>query len=163
MASMKKEVTVDYNIKVAWHAISRMYNQQAIKNDITTSIGFVLLNINTEHGTPATKIAPLMGLEARSLTRMLRNMEDKGLIYRKQDSQDKRSIRIFLTEEGKAKKEISRKTVKAFNQGVRERVPMKKLQIFFEVINEINRYIEETNNSYPEEIKLKDRIGIKEP
>ena len=45
---MKPEETVDYNIKVAWHAISRMYNTQAAQNDITTSIGFVLLNIDQE-------------------------------------------------------------------------------------------------------------------
>ena len=30
---MKREETVDYNIKAAWHAIYRMYNQKAIKND----------------------------------------------------------------------------------------------------------------------------------
>ena len=58
---MKREETVDYNIKTAWHAINRMYNQEALKNDITTSIGFVLLNINSTEGTPATKIAPLIG------------------------------------------------------------------------------------------------------
>ncbi len=58
---MKPEETVDYNIKVAWHAISRMYNTQAAQNDITTSIGFVLLNIDQEKGTPATKIAPPAG------------------------------------------------------------------------------------------------------
>ena len=66
---MKQEESVDYQIKATWHAISRMYNQQAIKYDITTSIGFVLLNIDSHEGTPATKIAPLMGLEARSLTK----------------------------------------------------------------------------------------------
>ncbi|MGD1841753.1 MAG: MarR family transcriptional regulator, partial [Thermonemataceae bacterium] len=66
---LKPEETVDYNIKAAWHAISRMYNAQAAKYDITASIGFILLNIDAEEGTPATKIAPLYGLEARSITR----------------------------------------------------------------------------------------------
>ena len=107
---MKPEETVDYNIKVAWHAISRMYNTQAARYDITTSIGFVLLNIDQEAGTPATKIAPLLGLETRSLTRILRSMEDKGLIYKQADAQDKRSVRIFLTELGLEKKEVSRQT-----------------------------------------------------
>ncbi|MGB5928950.1 MAG: MarR family transcriptional regulator, partial [Cyclobacteriaceae bacterium] len=49
---MKREESVDYNIKAAWHAIARMYNQQAVKHDITTSIGFVLLNIDSSEGTP---------------------------------------------------------------------------------------------------------------
>jgi len=134
---MRREETVDHNIKSAWHAISRMYNQQAGKHDITTSIGFVLLNIHSD-GTPATKIAPLMGLEARSLTRMLKTMEEKKLIYREPDLLDKRSVRIFLTELGKTKKEVSRETVLFFNNKVRELVPESKLKIFFEVMNEIN-------------------------
>jgi DNA-binding MarR family transcriptional regulator len=101
---MKREETVDYHIKSAWHAISRMYNQKAAQEDFTTAIGFVLININSKEGTPATKIAPLMGLEARSLTRMLKSMEEKGLIFKKPDPIDKRSVRIFLTPEGKRKK-----------------------------------------------------------
>ena len=74
---MKREETVDFNIKVTWHAISRMYNQYGDKFELTASTGFVLLNIDVEDGTPATKIAPLMGLEARSLTRMLKSMEER--------------------------------------------------------------------------------------
>ena len=140
---MKREETVDYNIKASWHAISRMYNQEAAQYDITTSIGFVLLNIDAEEGTPATKIAPLLGLEARSLTRMLKSMEEKDLIFRKADSYDKRLVRIFLTKKGKEKKEVSRRTVKAFNNAVKKIVPEQKLQTFFEVIHQINQVIEE--------------------
>ena len=65
---MKREETIDFNIKAAWHAIARMYNQQALKYGGTMSVGFALLNIHSEEGTPATKIGPLMGLETKSLT-----------------------------------------------------------------------------------------------
>ena len=136
---MRKEETVDYHIKAAWHAISRMYNQQASKFDITTSIGFVLLNIHSDEGAPATKIAPQMGLEARSLTRMLKTMEEKKLIYREQDPLDKRSVRIYLTTLGKQKKEISRETVLNFNNKVRDMLAPAKLKLFFEVMHEINQ------------------------
>src|SRR6478752_5549118 len=88
LRSMRKEETIDYHIKTAWHAISRMYNQQALKYGGTMSMGFVLLNIDAEGGTPATKIAPLMGLEAQSLTRLLKSMEEKGLVYRETDKND---------------------------------------------------------------------------
>jgi DNA-binding MarR family transcriptional regulator len=139
---MKPEETVDYNIKVAWHAISRMYNTQAARYDITTSIGFVLLNIDQELGTPATKIAPLLGLETRSLTRILRSMEEKGLIYKQADIQDKRSVRIFLTELGLEKKEISRQTVRHFNLKVRDKIPQSQLDNFFKVASQITGMIE---------------------
>ena len=72
------------------------------------SIGFALLNIHSVEGTPATKIAPMMGLEARSLTRLLKSMEEKRLIYRETDKNDKRSVRIYLTREGKKNKEKAR-------------------------------------------------------
>jgi MarR family transcriptional regulator, organic hydroperoxide resistance regulator len=142
---MRKEETVDHHIKTAWHAIARMYNQQAGKYDITTSIGFVLLNIHAENGTPATKIAPLMGLESRSLTRMLKAMEEKKLIYREPDPVDKRSVRIFLTPLGKTKREVSRRTVLQFNQAVREEVSVEKLEVFFEVLQRINQIIDGNN------------------
>ena len=139
---MKPEETVDYNIKVAWHAISRMYNTQAAQHDITTSIGFVLLNIDQENGTPATKIAPLLGLETRSLTRILRSMEDKGLIYKQADSVDKRSVRIFLTPLGLEKKEVSRQTVRHFNLKIRDKIPQAQLDSFFKVAAQITNMIE---------------------
>ena len=142
---MKREETVDYHIKAAWHSIARMYNQQALKYDGTMSMGFALLNIHSDEGTPATKIAPLMGLEARSLTRLLKSMEEKGLIYRKADKTDKRSVRILLTKEGKKMKENSRETVLRFNEAVRQEISNQKLNVFFEVLQNINQIIEKNN------------------
>ena len=139
---MKPEETVDYNVKVCWHAISRMYNAEAIQNDITTSIGFVLLNIDQEAGTPATKIAPLLGLEARSLTRILKSMEEKNLIFKVSDPSDKRLVRIFLTKKGLQKKEVSRKTVLHFNHKVRDQIPQEELDVFFKVCSRIQGLIE---------------------
>lgn len=146
---MKKEETVDYNVKITWHAISRMYNQKGLPFDITASTGFVLINIDSEKGTPATKIAPLLGLEARSLTRMLKSLEEKGMIYKQQDPNDRRSVRIFLTESGKHKKEISRRVVKEFNKKIREQIPEDQLNVFFNVIRQINLIIDH-NNIYQE-------------
>jgi DNA-binding MarR family transcriptional regulator len=122
-----------------------MYNQQAQKYNATMSMGFVLLNINTDEGTAATKIAPLMGLEARSLTRLLKSMEEKGLIYREADKLDKRSVRICLTNEGRKKKEMSRQTVLRFNEVVRQEIPEEKLQVLFEVLQSINQIIDRNN------------------
>lgn len=138
---MKKEETIDFHIKSCWHSISRMYNQKAIQEEITTSIGFVLININSKEGTPATKIAPMMGLESRSLTRVLKTMEDKGLIIKMADSVDKRSVRICLTEKGKRKKADSIETIMNFNQKVKEALTSEELDTFFEVFRKINHVI----------------------
>jgi DNA-binding MarR family transcriptional regulator len=139
---LKREETIDFNIKAAWHAIARMYNQQALKYGGTMSVGFALLNIHSEEGTPATKIGPMMGLETRSLTRLLKSMEEKGLIYRETDKNDRRSVLIFLTKAGKKNKQKARNTVLRFNDAVKETIPGQKLSVFFEVVKEINKMIE---------------------
>jgi DNA-binding MarR family transcriptional regulator len=143
---MKKEDTVDYHIKKVWHAISRMYNQGGSSKGITASSGFVMLNIDQDEGTAATKIAPLLGMETRSLSRMLKSMEESGLIYRERDTIDKRSVKIFLTKEGKRKREFSRKAVIYFNQKIGDVVSMEKLTSFFEVMETINNVIDQNKN-----------------
>jgi DNA-binding MarR family transcriptional regulator len=94
-----------------------------------------------------------MGLEPRSLTRILKTLEERGTIYREVDKTDKRSVRIFLTQEGKKAREQSRQTVLRFNEVLRKEIPEEKLNVFFEVIQQIDRIIE-TNTIY--EPKLAD-------
>lgn len=142
---MKKEESIDFYIKSSWHSLSRLYNQKAQKHGITTSIAFILLNVSSSEGTPATKIAPLMGLESRSLTRALKNLEEKGYIYKEKDNFDKRSVRIFLTEKGMEKKGKAIETVKTFNQFVKERIPAEKLNTFFQVSSLIIDWTENNN------------------
>ncbi len=139
---MKPEETVDYHIRAAWYGFFRMYNQEAAKHGFTTSIGFVLLNLHFEVGTPATKIAPLMGMESRSLSRMLNNMEEQGLIRKEQAENDKRSVLIYLTEKGREKREISRLTVCGFNEELSSKITPEEFDTFVSVMNKINSQIE---------------------
>lgn len=142
---MKKSETVDYHIKATWHSIFKMYNQIAIKYDTTQATGFVLLSIAKE-GTPSTTIAPLLGMEATSLSRVLKNLEDKELIYRKTDTLDKRKVLILLTEKGTEKRKIAKKVVSGFNKLIVEEIPHEKLSVFFEVMETINKTVEKYKN-----------------
>ncbi|MES2796535.1 MAG: MarR family transcriptional regulator [Bacteroidota bacterium] len=141
---MKAEETADYHIKSAWHAISRMYNVYAAQYDMTMAIGYVLLNIDRK-GTPATKIAPALGLEPRSLTRMLKSLEEKNWIRREIDLEDKRIVKVFLTEDGKKKRDLARRGVIEFNTMIQEAIPTEQLQQCFETINSISKLVEVVN------------------
>lgn len=151
---MKKEDFIDYYIKTSWHSLSRLYNQKAQRHGITTTIAFILLNVSSSEGTPATKIAPQMGLESRSLTRALKNLEEKGFIYKEKDPYDKRSVRIYLTEKGKEKKGQAIETLKIFNEFVRDRVPEDKLNTFIHVSSLIIDWTE--NNEDLKKLLYKD-------
>lgn len=134
---MHQEETFDYHIKWAWHKISKFYNQEASKHDFTMAVGYVLLNIDSKEGTPATSLGPKMGMEPRSLSRILNSMQEKGLIERRADLVDKRINRVFLTDLGKTKRNISRNTVLSLNKKLHAQFSPSKLNAFFEVMETI--------------------------
>lgn len=138
---MKPEETIDFHIRWAWHKIARFYNTEALKEGFSMSIGYVLLNIDTKYGTPSTKLGPKMGMEPRSLTRTLKSMEENGLIYRDADPNDKRINRIFLTQKGLEKRNISRNTVIDFNAKVQKKLGKRQLSSFYQIMDEINQVI----------------------
>ncbi len=137
---MKAEKTIDFQIKTGWYAISRMYNNFAAQFDMTMAIGYVLLHVDKE-GTSATKIAPALGLESRSLTRILKTLEDKKWIRREANYADKRVVKIFLTDVGKMKRDQARQGVLVFNEIVYARIGQEKLDTFFEVMRTINALV----------------------
>ena len=82
-----------------------------------------------------------MGMEATSLTRTLKSMEERGLITRKKNPTDGRGVIIQLTKEGKEKRELSKETVLRFNETVKQHLSEEKLQHFMEVAEIINELI----------------------
>lgn len=138
---MKPEETIDFHIKRTWQSIAKMYNEEAAKYEATMATGYVLLNIDLEKGTPSTALGPKMGMEATSLSRILKNMEDRGLIERKRNPADGRSVLVHLTDFGKEKRLDAKEAVVAFNNAVFSSIPEQKIQNFFEVINKINELI----------------------
>lgn len=155
----KRKRSIDFSIKAAWLSISKKYNALGADYDISHSTGFVLLNIDREHGTPATKIAPLMGMEARSLTRMLKTMEEKGIIERIPDSEDKRKVIIKLTEYGQLKRELARQSVKALQRKVDNLLTEEEQNFFFSTMEKINEAVDILEEDVPIDlIKARDAI-----
>ena len=138
-----KDKTIDYVLRSTWQAVTRMYNEEAQKFDSTMATGFTLLSIDPEHGSPSTTLGPRMGMEATSLSRILKSMEAKGLIYRTPNPDDGRGVIIRLTPLGKEKRDISREVVLRFNDMVRSQVSERDLQGFYNVSQTIHELITE--------------------
>ena len=138
---MKSDETFDFPLRWAWHGVQRQYNLIASKHELSMTMGYVLLNIDIEQGTPSTQLGPKIGMEPGSLTRTLKTMEEKGYISKKGDDFDKRKVHMCLTKLGKQKREISKSAVLHFNQFMNERITESQKKNFFEVM-EINFCVE---------------------
>jgi DNA-binding MarR family transcriptional regulator len=133
-----KERTIDYILRTTWLTVQKMYNEEAAKFDSTMATGFTLLSIDPEKGTPSTALGPKMGMEATSLSRILKTMEKRGLIERHPNPEDGRGVIITLTEFGREKRSYSKERVLTFNETIRSNVKDEKLKHFYEVADVIN-------------------------
>tara|TARA_R110000796_G_scaffold35017_3_gene90139 strand:- start:114393 stop:114845 length:453 start_codon:yes stop_codon:yes gene_type:complete len=136
-----KELTIDYALRATWQAVARMYNEEAKNFDTTMAIGFTLLSIDPKTGTPSTALGPKMGMEATSLSRILKSMEEKGLIKRKPNPNDGRGVLIHLTDFGLEKRKDSKDVVLRFNEVIKQHVSEEKMNSFFDVMDTINKLV----------------------
>jgi len=130
-----KEKTIDYILRSTWMSVQKMYNEEAGKKGSTMATGFALVSIDPEEGTPSTALGPKMGMEATSLSRTLKIMEEKGLIERKPNPLDGRGVLIHLTPFGIEMRDFSKKVVLGFDDAVKENVSEEDLKTFKRVAN----------------------------
>lgn len=138
-----KEKTIDYVLRATWMAVKKMYNEKAKEKESTMATGFALISIDPEDGTPSTSLGPKMGMEATSLSRTLKGMEDRGLIIRKKNPEDGRSVLVQLTDFGLEMREFSKEVVLRFDEAVKESVSEEELKTFIKVANNIMELIAE--------------------
>jgi len=135
---MKPEETVDYFLKIVWQSVANKYNQIAGDYGLTQALGYMLINIR-EEGTAVSQIALLSGVKTTSLSRNLKSMEELGLIYRANDPNDKRSVKIFLTPLGVEKRKIAKDVVRKFNEYLNAHISDKDRLQLIKTLNKINQ------------------------
>ena len=141
---MRPEETVDYFLKIVWQSVANKYNQIASGYGITQALGYMLINIH-EEGTAVSQLAALQGVKSTSLSRMLKNMEELGLVYRQTDPKDKRSVKIFLTDFGIEKKQVAKDVVRKFNEYLRDHTEEEERLQLTAILNKINKLTLEYN------------------
>ena len=117
---------------------SRRFNELLKEKNIDEfngSQGVILYSLWNNKELTIKEIGKITGLAKTSLTSMLDRMEEKGLIRRKDNSEDKRSIKIMLTDKAKELEkdynDISNKMSNTFYKNFSDKE-----------INEIENYLE---------------------
>src|ERR1700744_2133773 len=138
-ANIKHQETIDYFLKIVWQTVANRYNQLVTEFGITQSIGYLLINIDEKEGTTVSQAAGLLGLKSTSLSRMLRQLEEMGLIYRESNAGDKRSVKIYLTDLGKEKRHLARGLVRQFNNYLNQHIKESDKENLVRILKKINK------------------------
>lgn len=139
----KHTETIDSKIKTSWQIIGRMYNAEAAQYGGSIAIGHFLLNIDSDEGAYASEIAPMLGMESTSLSRIIKALENEKMIIRKSDKNDKRKVKIILTQKGKENKELAKNIVRNFNSELENKIGKNRIEEFIKTITEISQFAEE--------------------
>ncbi|MDB5801342.1 MAG: transcriptional regulator, MarR family [Rhodocyclales bacterium] len=67
---------------------------------ITAAQGIILIRLGAEPDCTAASLCRRSGYDTGSMTRMVDRLEDKGLIVRERSTEDRRVIKLLLTESG---------------------------------------------------------------
>jgi len=139
------DLAIDQYLRFTWLVVQKMYNEQASKFNSTMVMGFTLLSIDPKNGTPSTSLGPKMGIEPTSLSRTLKNLEERGLIIRKPNPDDGRSVLIVLTEDGLKMRDVSKEVVLNFYEALNEKISQEELDVFYGVLQKINSIATDEN------------------
>ncbi|MBL6871899.1 MAG: winged helix-turn-helix transcriptional regulator [Flavobacteriales bacterium] len=129
-------------IRSSWIEIFKFYNEQNSKEIGTLSTAFVLMTINEKFGTQVTKIAPRMGMEPNSLSRLLKSLEEKELVFKRKDNKDKRKVYICLTENGLKLRNIAAERLFSLEKNIKDKISPTDLSSFYKVTDAISEIIE---------------------
>ena len=143
----EKVENVDLILKSTWLAVSKMYSEMAQDHDATAVQALTLLKIDPKEGTRSTNLGPKMAIEPTSLTRIIKLLEDNGYIYKEKTTNDKREVIIKLTDKGLNSRNLSKEVVVNFNKKVMEKIAPEKLEVFKEVMTEIQKITTELNKT----------------
>ena len=108
-----KGIDIDLGLEMALtSSIYRAASQKVLKNhglnDITREQFGILLLLSLTDGLYQTQIANILGKDRPNITRMIDILETNGYIRREKDENNRRILKVYLTEKGLKNVEVAK-------------------------------------------------------
>jgi DNA-binding MarR family transcriptional regulator len=98
---VKLDEHICFLLDVATRRITKFYNRRLRRFGITYNHLFILTCLWEQEGAHVKELAKQLCLDSSSLTGHLDRMERAALVVRQDDPDDRRAVRVFLTEKGR--------------------------------------------------------------
>jgi MarR family transcriptional regulator, organic hydroperoxide resistance regulator len=102
---VKLDEHVCFLMDVATRRITKFYNRRLRRFGITYNHLFILTCLWAQEGVHVKDLGKQLCLDSSSLTGHLDRLERAALVVRQDDPDDRRAVRVFLTEKGRYLKE----------------------------------------------------------
>lgn len=89
-----------FSLRVAMKKIDKNLSQQLENYGVSIPQSFILFSLLEQDGATLKEIGNKTLIDSSSMTVLVDKLEKDELVERKLDSQDRRAIRVFITEKG---------------------------------------------------------------
>jgi DNA-binding MarR family transcriptional regulator len=107
------------------------------KHGITRLMWCLLRGIGMENVTSPSELADYVCVARPAISRLLKSMEDKGLVKRISEGSDKRFTEVALTELGVEKMKVCHKLVQDLNQHFSTKLSQNDYELFMSLIDQL--------------------------
>lgn len=97
-------------------------------------------------GLRISELALSTGITASGITQMVTALEERGMVGRKMDPDDRRAVRVYLTEKGRRSTDEMMAAMDSVFGGLVDYLGQEKSRAFLEILNEIIRYFDEQSS-----------------
>jgi DNA-binding MarR family transcriptional regulator len=91
-----------FALAAAARKLTKFYAAALAERPLTPAQLVVLRRLRAADGQPMRDLAPRAGLDPTSLNWLVDQLEEKGFVERRRDDADRRLVRVWLTDEGRA-------------------------------------------------------------
>ena len=133
--SLRFEGCVVTNIEQAYRNLARVYEHTVKALGLNVLEWYALRALYRQDGLSASQLAAQVCRHPSSMTALLDRMERKGLVRRQIAPDDRRSVQIFLTEQGQALREQVLAVAERLEHLLDEHVSPEELRAFLHVLS----------------------------
>jgi len=119
--------------------IHRAYNNLSLKYGITVGQSFVIFDLLANEGSSVKDIASRVQLDSPAITGFIDRLIKEGLVERREDPSDRRSLQIFLTSKGLQLAEDMLPVARLFNQELKDAIGNKDIESFEEALTRLDK------------------------
>ena len=127
--------SIDYKIKLLSQLLSRRFNEQLEYFKLTPFHWIVLCCLWEEDGLPTSSIGEKLKQVGGTLTGVIDRMEERGLVRRERNLQDRRVWRIWLTDAGRELETVLPPIVEEIRQQAMQDFSDGDRQMFSQLLN----------------------------
>ena len=136
---MKPDDRIIYSISAAQRIVMAHVKERLAAGGLSITVvqAAMLFLLEQRDGRTMTEISRLLFTDNSSLTRLADRMEKAGLVRRSADPQDRRTLIISITEEGRKQAEAARGIVRGVNADIKSRMSAEELEVFKRVLERL--------------------------